>query len=104
VQPLSKASNTASFENGIRLKTAMISLGMQPPPPAVIAHDKVIPSVLPSVLKFDRRRLKPKLFSRYAIPLRPLIPTRSRASPSARSWLAGAYLSCSKRTRRKRLA
>jgi len=34
---------------------------------------------------FDRPRLKPNWFRRYAIPLRPLIPTRSRASPSVRS-------------------
>jgi len=41
--------------------------------------------VIPDIFKFDRRRLKPKSSSRYATPLRPLIPAHSRASPSALS-------------------
>jgi hypothetical protein len=70
VQPVSKASNTASFENGIRLKTAMISLGMQPPPPAVIAHDKVSFQVFYQVFKI--RSATPE--TQIVQPLRPSAP------------------------------
>ena len=46
--------------------------------------------VIPAILKFSRRRLKLNSFSRYAPSPRPLILTRSRASPSAQSggWYA----------------